>query len=466
MPADACAPSPFSARATAADFVVWPRARPPWPRQTSPRLRALPERFSERRFGVQPARAGAETPNVDESRRIQAPPAGAGRSRPSDARPRRAIDAAFEHLDTGVVVVDVDGVVVSINREAERLLGIVTPHAPEQRLADLVDDAPLREALADACRRAADAWPARTEVVAGGRTIRVASAPLERDDAAPWILLRVDDVTAHRRADERAEALLSIVSHELRTPLTVIRGYLDAFDRELFGSLSPECRDAVGRMLEQCRELDERIRDLIRFRDLTRAGAPEPAGPVDLAERVRHAVEAMRPAVERAGQSIEARVPTQAPHIRADAGVLDAILRHLVDNAVKFAGPGATIAVEVAPHPNGTPPAGREVVAPSTAARAGGVRLSVCDDGAGIAPERIDDALRPFSQCEPHLTRHAAGMGLGLPTVVHAVERFGGGLWMDTDVGRGVSVHIVMPRCDDAAHGDRGDDIIEEDTDA
>ncbi len=402
---------------------------------------------------------------MDDRSRIQAPPGGGARPAtaptdetggapgPSAARPaadtrpgRRAAEAVFDQLDTGLVVLDVDGLVVRINPAARRMLGIVAPHPVERPVGELVGTGEIGVAVAGCHAAAADGRPASTDVTADGRTLRVSSAVLDHGAPAPWVVLRIDDVTSHRRADTRAEAILSLVSHELRTPLTVIRGYLDALDRGLFGELSGEIRDAVARMLEQCIELDERIRDLIRFRDLTRPTREAAPVPVDVVARVRLVARALRPAVERARQRLRIDACDRPLPCAARDELVDAVLRHLIDNAVKFAGADRTITLRVQPFDAARLPSGREVVAPTPDAIAAGVHVAVCDDGAGIPAERIDEALRPFTQCEHHLTRRAAGMGLGLPTVVRVVERLGGGMWIDTDAGRGTAVHLLLPR--------------------
>ena len=103
------------------------------------------------------------------------------------------------------------------------------------------------------------------------------------------------------------------------------------------------------------------------------------------------------------------------------------ILINLLTNAIKFT------------------PQGGEVTMSAKSAGTGWVALSVSDSGIGIPPEQIDNALSAFGQVDNPFTRTQEGTGLGLPIVKSLVELHGGQFAIESAVGKGTTVTMVLP---------------------
>jgi two-component system phosphate regulon sensor histidine kinase PhoR len=73
------------------------------------------------------------------------------------------------------------------------------------------------------------------------------------------------------------------------------------------------------------------------------------------------------------------------------------------------------------------------------------VRLSVADEGEGIAPEHIARVTERFYRVDTSRSRSLGGTGLGLAIVKHIVERHRGRLHIDSELGRGTTVHVILP---------------------
>ena len=120
-------------------------------------------------------------------------------------------------------------------------------------------------------------------------------------------------------------------------------------------------------------------------------------------------------------------LPKDVPFLQADARRFKQILLNLMSNAVKF-----------------TPAGGRVVVRVSLPSD--GVSIAVIDTGIGIAPSDLEKAMRPFGQIDSRMARKYQGTGLGLPLTKSMVELHGGKLTLDSEVGRGTTATIWLPR--------------------
>jgi two-component system phosphate regulon sensor histidine kinase PhoR len=212
-------------------------------------------------------------------------------------------------------------------------------------------------------------------------------------------------------------------SHELRTPLSSIIGYAETL-RE--GGAQGEM---AGRFLEtierEAKRLQELISDLMSLSRIEAEKHDAPQDLLDFGDVVRRA------AVEGAGSERMARLVTDIAAgllIRGDAGQIEQLVRNLVDNALKYGKPDGRVAVRVQP------------------SRARQVRLTVEDEGDGIASEHLPYLTRRFYRTDASRTRTTGGTGLGLAIVKHIVERHRGRLDIESEIGVGTCVSVRLPR--------------------
>lgn len=233
---------------------------------------------------------------------------------------------------------------------------------------------------------------------------------------------------AEQRAKEHAESanrlktdFLTVMSHELRTPLISIIGYNDLLIDGVAGSLNDEQIDALRKMEKNSKKLLGLINAMLDFsaleaksvelREVSASGLIEEvkAGTKDLWE------ESKLDFVWKADASLL---------FRTDPPKLKAVLRNLVNNAVKFTDEGS---ITVDAH-----------------IRDGGIEISVIDTGIGIAPEDIPVIFEPFRQLENPLTRRHGGTGLGLYVVKRVLDLLGGTIEVESEVGKGSSFKVLI----------------------
>jgi signal transduction histidine kinase len=254
---------------------------------------------------------------------------------------------------------------------------------------------------------------------------------------AHWIGMELQRVSAERRLIEAKEAaeeasrakttFLATMSHELRTPLNAIIGFSEIMRDELLGPLGkPQYKTYAEDICQSGGHLLSLINDLL---DLSKAGA----GKIDLAEEEiepRNLIESCLRLVETRARRNNVQIYNLAggslPKIYADRRRLKQILLNLLANAVKF-----------------TPAHGSVTV--RTRQDAQGFQIEVTDTGVGIAAEDIPKVMLPFGQVDSVISRRAEGVGLGLPVSKVLAELHGGRLTIESQLGQGTTVALMLP---------------------
>lgn len=233
---------------------------------------------------------------------------------------------------------------------------------------------------------------------------------------------------AAQRASREREDVLAIVSHDLRNPLHTI-----ALSASFLGEIMPDSvTDAVreqpriiNRAVDRANRL---IQDLLDVARLEAGGMPLTLVPVAPRDVLDDTAEAMRPAADAAGVTLECRADGELPDVMADRERLLQIFTNLVGNATRFTPRGGTIVVSAALDTD-----------PSF------VRFVVRDTGSGISAENLPHLFDRFWQAQ-HSARTGAGLGLAIAKGI--VESHGGRISVTSEVGVGTEFAFTIP----AAH--------------
>ncbi len=339
---------------------------------------------------------------------------------------RRELEAVLSGMEEGVLAVDGGGRLITLNSSAARMLGLDAGRACGRGYAETLRNAALLELV----RSVAETGETREEELTldddGKRIVQARAVPLRRDEAGSGVLVVLNDVTRLREVDRIRKDFVANVSHELKTPITAVKGFAetlldgalqDPAAAERFLAIIADHADRMGKIVEDLLTLSRLEQD---------SGGEEPAFErLRAAEVARSAAEACSVAAGAAGVSIELDVPDGLA-VRANPLLLEQALVNLIDNAVKYSGPGGSVRVR--------------------GGRAGGeVVLSVEDDGCGIAPEHIPRIFERFYRVDKARSRKLGGTGLGLAIVKHVAQLHGGRVEVESAVGEGSTFRIVLP---------------------
>ena len=226
-------------------------------------------------------------------------------------------------------------------------------------------------------------------------------------------------------ANHAKSQFLANMSHELRTPLNAIIGFSEVISSALFGPLDARYRDYAQDIHGSGHHLLRIINDLLDLSKVEAGRLELRDSPVSIASIFETCRRMVADRAATGGITLDFR-PTHLA-VSADELRLEQVLLNLASNAVKFT------------------PAGGRVTVSATLALTGEVVISVVDTGIGMAPEDIPRALQPFGQIDNSLARPHGGTGLGLPLAQRLVELHGGTMTIDSALGKGTTVTVVLP---------------------
>ena len=330
-------------------------------------------------------------------------------------RKQAETEALVNAMVEGVLACDATGRVLTANPAARRLLGYGADR-PLPELQVLFHQKVAREAVAATLR--AETIPDR-EVELDGRTCLLSARPLPGGGA----VVVLHDLTDLRRLETIRRDFVANVSHELKTPLTSISGYAETLLSDHPDEVTS--RRFLETILQNARRMQGLVDDQL---DLSRieAGHWKPAPRmVQTAPALRDAWKGLEGASP-VRHAFTVEVAPGAEALYVDPEALRQVLANLYENARRY-----------------TPEGGRIT---ATAARDGaGIRVSVHDQGSGIASEHLPRIFERFYRADPSRSRAEGGTGLGLSIVKHLVESHGGRVWAESALGEGTTISCWFP---------------------
>ncbi len=285
---------------------------------------------------------------------------------------------------------------------------------------------PLRELTDTARRLGAGEFDARARP---GGVEEMDLLSVTFNDMAARIANVVEEL---RSLDEMKTRFVSSVSHELRTPLTVIRGYTEMLLTGIAGDLNDEQRDYADTALRNASRLEDLINDLLMLSRLQSGRVKLTIERLDVVSSLRELVAGLEPVARERQLAIRIDAPETPLCVQADGLRIQQVFSNLLSNAIKFSRPNTVVVVAAQPQ-------GDDVV------------VSVTDAGVGIPPDELPRLTERFFRAST--AGHVEGTGLGLTITREIVERHGGALEIDSEVGVGSTFRVRLPArfSDDAA---------------
>ena len=258
--------------------------------------------------------------------------------------------------------------------------------------------------------------------VDGRRTYQATVEPYVVGGEREALVFLIDASEAADYQELRSQFVAN-VSHELRTPLTGLRALLEALGDP---QMDAETRqDFTARATSETQRLEALISDILFLSELEAGPGLPSSDRSDLADAALITRETLE---ELAGEHrVTLRVEVDGPvWTPLNERMAQTVVRNLVENAVKYAGHGATATTTVR-------------------AEHGNAVLVVADDGAGIPDRHLAHVFERFYRADPSRSKRLGGTGLGLSIVKHIAERFGGSAAATAREGFGTTVTVTLP---------------------
>ncbi|HET7605654.1 MAG TPA: ATP-binding protein [Sphingomicrobium sp.] len=327
-----------------------------------------------------------------------------------------AAPALLEGLQEAALIV-AGGRVLAANAAARDLLGDRLEHAPLDRV---ISHPAALEALENP---STEAGGVELTGLGGSRRHWLMRSANLGDGTS---LIRFVDRSELAAAEQMRVDFVANASHELRTPLSTLIGYTETL-REQADDIDPDTRERFLSVVhDEARRMQRVVEDLISLSRIEAEKFTAPTEAIALEPLIDHTLEAARRLADERGSAIVRDVAEALPQISADRSQILQLLDNLIENALRYGEPGTPVTVSA------------QTEGPM-------VHLSVADRGEGIAPEHIARVTERFYRVDTGRSRSLGGTGLGLAIVKHIVERHRGRLNIESELGKGTCIHVLLP---------------------
>lgn len=323
--------------------------------------------------------------------------------------------SAIEASPNGVLMLDASDQIDWCNATAADHFGLDPVRDRGQRITNLVRS-PIFVGYLQA---AAFREPVQLAGPSGLGTLSVLVRPY--GDGLRLVLSQ--DVTERERADAMRRDFVSNVSHEIRTPLTVLAGFVETMSALPLNEA--ERTRVLALMTQQTQRMQALVADLLTLARLE--GSPRP--PADRWQSVSALFQRARAdgdSLSAGRHELVVAGGEDAEIAGSDSELLSAV-GNLVGNAIRYTAEGGRIDVSW------------------TWRRDGSGELVVADTGIGIAREHLPRLTERFYRVDGSRSRESGGTGLGLSIVKHAVQRHGGEIDIESELGKGSRFRLVFP---------------------
>jgi two-component system phosphate regulon sensor histidine kinase PhoR len=337
---------------------------------------------------------------------------------------RQRLATVLATMADGILMLGREGQVTLANPAAQQLAPVL-----ETTLPTTLDTLAIGAALLPTVRAV---WEDRTDVAPTvveeivttdtRRSLRALATrlPTPQDDQ---MLIVLQDLTDVRRAERARRSLLANLSHDLRTPLATLQAIIETLQD---GALDDPAvaHEFLDRMDAEVQSLSRLINDVLELSQIESGQLALHLMPTDLRMLLETVVARMEAQAQQCDISITLALPPDLPMVGIDAPRIEQVLFNLLQNALNF-----------------TPASGSVTL---TAALADDhVVARVQDTGIGIAPDDLPHIFERFYKADR--SRSSGGTGLGLAIVKHLIERHGGRIWAESQLGRGTTISFTLP---------------------
>jgi PAS domain S-box-containing protein len=370
-------------------------------------------------------------------------PSGTGHPRIGDLRPSH-LAAIVEWSDDAIFSKDLDGLILSWNRGAERMYGYSAPEVVGRHVSLLVPEE-LRPDLArimDCIRRdepidhhqtrrrrkdgqvlhvSVTISPVKDEQgrVIGASTIaRDITDRIRAEETESRHRVELEQANARlRRVNAELERFAYVAAHDLKEPLRTIATYTDLLKVRYGDRLGEDADEIIGYVVSGAVRLHELIRDLLAF---SRVGQRRNVTTVDAGAVLMNVLADLKTAIEEKGAEVTS---DPLPSVEFDRTELQQLLQNLLANALKFCSGPPRLHV-------------------SASAVEGWAHFTVRDNGIGIERDQRERVFVLFQRLKP---TEYGGTGLGLAICKKIVEESGGRIWIEDAPGGGTTFSFTLP---------------------
>ena len=334
------------------------------------------------------------------------------------AHRRDEFDAATRPMSEGILLLNDQGVILSINDAATRLLHI-SRYCVGKDLLLFNNSLSLQELL----HVAGNGEHCQRIIQLGEADYQFSASPVLSNGKVSGIALMIFDITEREKAEQMRREFTANVSHELKTPLQSIYGSAELLTDGMVKE--EDVPRFAGRILSESKRMIALVEDIIKLSRLDEGARDLPREETDLYTLARQTVQELTPVAQAADVTLELTGGPAA--LYGVPQLLSGIVFNLCDNAIKYNVPGGRVSVRVEDQETS-------------------IRLTVQDTGIGIPPDQQDRIFERFYRVDKSRSKEVGGTGLGLSIVKHAAKLHHATVDLHSVPDEGTTVIVTFPK--------------------
>lgn len=332
---------------------------------------------------------------------------------------KEKISFITENMVEGMILLDEDMTVLSVNKSARKILGVSFDVDDHEKIGRMTDNEQVLQLLDEAKQNGA----ANGIVAVKGRFYRAFANKVYGENTLDFgLIMFLVDVTEEIQSEQIRRDFSANVSHELKTPLTTIKGFGEMLDNGIF--TKPEDIKKYGGMIyRESERLLYLINDIIRLSEIEEREHIL-TDRIDLLRTARDVGEILQNKAY--NHKVTIHIDGEPVEIPGNQSYITELFLNLMDNAVKYNRDGGSLWVSVSQEGN---------------------RAAVVfrDNGIGISEEHQSRVFERFYRVDKSRSKKTGGTGLGLSIVKHIVSYHSGEVTLRSRPGEGTEITVRLP---------------------
>ena len=333
--------------------------------------------------------------------------------------------AIFNSMIEGVIVLDKEGRIISINPTVERIFGICKKDAEGKAFLEVIRNNDISDIINDVLKKGEPVSAELTLMYPVRKISEVNATPVFDNEKIVGCLVVIHDITEIRKLETMRSDFIANVSHELKTPLTSIKGFIETL---LEGALDDKenSRTFLTIIQEHAQRLNDLVNDLLSLAHLESKEITLEKKDVALRQLIERVTLGFKSQLRKKGIEVKDELPAGLM-VKADMNRIEQVFTNLIDNAIKFNKEKGSVRIY-----------SQDID--------GRIKIVVEDSGAGIPEKDMSRIFERFYRVDKARSRELGGTGLGLSIVKHIVELHGGSVGAESAEGVGSKFWIALPR--------------------
>ena len=358
--------------------------------------------------------------------------------------------AILMSVGDGVLATDEKGILILINKVAEKLLGVKSKETLGKLLSEIVSledekgnllleaTSPITKALAGTTASTTGQTYYYTRNDKIKFPVAIMTTPINLNGKVIGAIEVFRDITVEKKIDKAKTEFVSLASHQLRTPLSTINWYVEMLLAGDVGKFNKKQKKYLNEIYTGNRRMVELVNSLLNVSRLELGTFIADPVSTDIVDIFKTAIKEIRPMVEKKEIALNEQYTANFPKVYADPKLIRIMFQNLISNAMKYTPEKGKITIKLSLSDD----KGNES---NVKCQRSDILIKVSDTGYGIPQGQQKQIFTKLFRADNVREKDVEGTGLGLYIVKSIVEHSGGKVWFESEENKGATFSVLLP---------------------